>query len=99
MVSLVIDLQAGFSNDTVVVEVNRKEVLNRTMMSTDYSIGLAYSTEVQVPQGPVTIAVHVPSRGISDIFSEELSNKTYLGVSIVNSQINFDSSNEMFTYF
>ena len=99
MVSLFIDFQDGFSDDTVVVEVNGQEIFNKKNVNTDYSLGLADSVDRKVPKGTVDIKVSVPSRNISDTFSLEVTNNVYMGVSFVDDRIDHHISDEMFQYF
>jgi hypothetical protein len=59
-----IDLREGFSGDTVVVRAGGRELLRREGVSTDYSVGLAASLELDVPEGVPEVEVELPERGI-----------------------------------
>ena len=99
MASLVIDLQDGFSDDTVVIRVDGQEIFHKEGVNTDYSLGRADSVEIQVPEGSVNVEVTVPSRHLSDTIVLEVSTTVYLGVSILDDRIDYRISDEMFLYF
>jgi hypothetical protein len=99
MVSLVIDLQDGFSDDTVVIRVDGQEVFHKEGVNTDYSLGRADSVEIPVPEGCVNVEVTVPSRHLSGTIVLEVSATVYLGVSILDDRIDYRISDEMFLYF
>jgi hypothetical protein len=99
MASLVIDLQDGFSDDTVVIRVDGRETFHKQSVSTDYSLGRADSVEIQVSEGRVKVEVAVPSRRLSDAILLDVSTTVYLGVSIPDGEVGFRISNEMFLYF
>lgn len=99
MVSLHIDFQTGFSNDTVIVQIDGHEIFRKNNVNTDYSLGLADSADTQVTRGTVNIKVTVPTRNVSDSFSLEISKTAYLGISIIDERIEYQFSDEMFEYF
>ena len=99
MVTLAIDLQDGFSDDTVVIRVDGQEIFHKEGVNTDYSLGRADSVEIQVPEGSVNVEVTVPSRHLSDTIVLEVSTTVYLGVSILDDRIDYRISDEMFLYF
>ncbi len=96
---LVIDFQEGFSEDNISVRIDEQEVLYKTDLNTDYSIGLADSFQIQVHKGLVKIDVIVPSRQLSNSIIISVSKTFYLGVSIIDHKINFISSDKMFIYY
>ncbi|MHC4617840.1 MAG: hypothetical protein ACYTEQ_08815 [Planctomycetota bacterium] len=99
MASLAIDLQDGFSDDTVVIRVDGQEIFHKQGVNTDYALGRADSVEIQIPEGSVNVEVTVPSRRLSDTIVLEVSATVYLGVSIPDDEIHFRTSDEMFLYF
>jgi hypothetical protein len=99
MVSLVIDLQDGFADDTVVICVDGQEVYHEQDVNTDYSLGRADSVEIRVSQGSVSVEIAVRSRHLSDTLALEVSKTVYLGVSILDDKIDYRISDEMFRYF
>lgn len=99
MASLVIDLQDGFSDDTVMIQVAGQEIFHKEGVNTDYSLGRADSVEVQVPEGSVDVEVTVPSRDLLESIVLEVSTTVYLGISILDDRIDHQISDEMFLYF
>ena len=99
MASLIIDFQEGFSNDTVVVNVEGSEIFHKNDINTDYSLGRADSIEIQDIEGIVKVGVTVSTRNISGSTEIEVSKPIYLGVSIKSGRISFSISDEMFQYF
>jgi hypothetical protein len=82
MPTLHIALQEGFSNDDVVVRVNGHEILRKSGITTRPQIGYADSIERELPPGRVTVEVSVTSRNTSSSEVIELTQPTYLGVSL-----------------
>ena len=97
MKQLRIDLQAGFSNDTVKIRIDNHEVFQKEGVSTDYSIGRADSVEAEVKEGDLTVEVSLPKKNLSKAI--EISKAAYLKVSVQNGEIVLDPSNEMPLYF
>lgn len=97
--SLVIDLQDGFSNDTVEIRIEGTEKYHQTGITTDYSVGIADSVEIEVPLGFINVEISVPSRQLADTIILQISTKVYLGVSIDENSIKHRISDEMFVYF
>jgi len=63
MAVLSVALEDGFEDDTVVVEVNGRQVFERDGVSTRTQIGLAESFEVTVDEDEAVVEVRVSSRG------------------------------------
>jgi hypothetical protein len=99
MVLLQIDLQNGFSNDTVVLRVDRELIFHKKGVSTDYSLGRADSVDIQVPEGTVKLNVQIPLLKLSDTITLDTKTNVFLGISIQDEGIHFRVSNEMFIYF
>lgn len=99
MASLVIDLQDGFADDTVVIRVDAQEIFHQQGVNTDYALGRADSVEIQVPEGSVDVEVTVPSRHVSGTIVLEVLAPVYLAVSISDNSVHYRVSDEMFLYF
>ena len=54
-VTIAVDLQDGFINDTVSISVGGRELLREEGVSTRFQIGLAKSVKVEVPEGRTTL--------------------------------------------
>ena len=81
-VTLTIDLEAGFNEDTVNIYVNRERVAYSEGVTTDYSVGLAGSVLVDVPPGLITLELSVPKRQISHTLDLEVGQGTSVRASI-----------------
>jgi hypothetical protein len=99
MANLVIDLQEGFKDDTVVILVNEQEVFQKQGLSTDYSIGFADRAECQGPPGKRTVEVRLPQKNLTANVELDVQDTRYLGVKIHEGRIEFKISDEMFIYF
>jgi hypothetical protein len=98
MATLVIDLQDGFSADTVSIHVNGKEIYHKQGVNTDLSISRADSVQTQVPAGATNITISVPSKHLSKTVTHEVATTLYLGVSIHGGVLEVQPSNEQFFY-
>jgi hypothetical protein len=98
MALLYIDLQEGFTDDTVIVRVNDAEVFRQENVETRLQIGLAESVEVTVAEGSVDVEVLVASRSLSKAIKVQVSAETYVGVSIVEGKIDYHISDNMIGY-
>lgn len=98
MVTLSINFQDGFTDDTIVLQVNGEEVFRKEHVSTKLLLGLADSFKTEVETGPVRIEVNVQTKGIEKTFLLEVSSDTYIGISIVNGMIEYIVSDEPFGY-
>lgn len=96
---LTLDFQSGFLEDSIKVRVNDKVVFEQENFSTDYSVGLAETHEIQVKEEEAQITVEVKSKRISDSITIEMKPKIFLGISIDEGKIIFEVSDEMFLYF
>jgi hypothetical protein len=99
MDSLVIDLQDGFADDTVVIRVEGKEIYHKQDVNTNHALGHADSVETQVDQSSISIEIIVLSRFLRDILALDVCGTMYLGVSILDDKIDYRISKEMFYYF
>jgi hypothetical protein len=99
MVNLVIDLQEGFKDDTVVILVNDQEVFQKQGLSTDYSIGFADRAECQGPPGKRTVEVRLPQKNLTARVEVDVQDTKYLGVEVQEGRIEFTKSDDIFLYF
>ena len=100
MTQLHIALQDGFFHDTVVVQVNGKEVFRKGDVKTRFQIGLAESFEVEVPSGDATVEVALPEKKrANSTIVKAGSQLMYLGVSLnERGEVTFLVSQEPFGY-
>ena len=98
MVLLTIDFQEGFQNDTVVVSIDGEQALRKDDMHTQMLLGVAESVEIEVLPGRRTIDIAVPTRGLAHQVDLELMSNAYLGVSIVDGELDVIVADEPFGY-
>ncbi|MFL6233406.1 MAG: hypothetical protein ACJ76N_09765 [Thermoanaerobaculia bacterium] len=99
MPKLTIDLQTGFSNDQVILRVAGAEVLKKSEVTTNLAISLAESCQTEVKETSVDVEVLVPSRGLKGAVKLDTTRTPYLGVSIVEGQLELKPSETMLFYF
>ena len=99
MAELVIDLQEGFSNDSVLITVNGKEVYRQENVTTDYSVGLAGSIETNTTEDAVWLEVTIPSKHISNKTHINISSTPFVSAALAENGIVFKYSTERFVYF
>ena len=61
-------LQDGFDGDEVVVRVDGDEAYRGEEITTRTQISHAADTQLDVPDGPFTLEVDVPTRGVHETF-------------------------------
>jgi hypothetical protein len=87
MVSLEIHLQAMFTNDTVIVRVNGKEVFRETSVTTDTRRMRAAYFQTTVSPGEVTVSVEVPTRNVSGSQVFHVTGATFITVNLTDGQL------------
>lgn len=98
MVKLGIDLQDGFDGDEVIVTVNGSELLHQMGVSTKGILGLADSSELEVEDGPLTVEIEIPNRGIAERLNLDGTSIAYLGVSVADDKLRTFVAREPFGY-
>jgi hypothetical protein len=61
-------LQDGFDQDSVVMRVDGAEAYRGVQVTTRTQISHAADTQLEVPAGPFTLEVEVPTRGVHQSF-------------------------------
>jgi hypothetical protein len=95
--SIRIDLREGFEQDEVVIRVDEEEVFRKEGVTTLPQIGRADGIDAQVGQGPVTVQVELPKRGVSGSFSVPEPG-VHLGISIEDGELAYEISPTPFRY-
>lgn len=93
-----IAFQEGFTGEAVVVRINGKEAYRKDEMKTKFQIGYAGSFEVDVEEGSVNIEVLLPAQGLSEKFEVQVSEPTYVAVSLEQDKIVHHVSAQPFGY-
>ena len=82
MASLSIDLQDGFSDDTVVVRVEGIVASRESGVTTRTEIGLARTLRLVLDGASVQLEIELPERQICESIKIDLAHPTFLGVSL-----------------
>lgn len=98
MPRLTIDLQDGFSNDEVILRVAGIEVLKKSQVTTNPAISLAQSCPVEVGEGTLEVEVLVPSRKLQGAVRLDVARTPYLGVNVVENELELQPSETMLFY-
>ncbi len=98
MVLLHIALQDGFRNNTVLMRLNGKRIYRKNNLKTRTQIGLADSVELETDEGPASLEVSLPQERIVGSIAFVLKSVTYIGVSIIEGEVQFKVQNVPFGY-
>lgn len=98
MVTISIDLQEGFEDDTLVLYVNNQEMYRKEAVTTRLILGIADSIQFEIPQGQMILEVVLPKRKLS--WKQELSasEPVFIGIAIRESRLIPRISATPFTY-
>jgi UTP:GlnB (protein PII) uridylyltransferase len=98
MATLIIDLQDGFSADTIIIHVNGDSVYHKQNIETDLRISRADSTQTQVHAGSVNLDINVPTKRLSKAVTLQVATTLYVGISIRGDTLEVRSSDKPFLY-
>ena len=98
MAKLGLHLQEGFTGEEVVVRVNGEERLRREGVRTRRVLGLAEHVELDVDDGPLSIEVSVPARGLEKRIELEADDKVYVGISLSGGDLRVITRKTAFGY-
>ena len=90
-----VDFQDGFNKDHVELYVNGRKRIEAEGVTSRRQLGLALSTELEVPAGTVEVEIRIPTQNLSKTLSVDTPN---LGISIRNGQIEIITSGKRFGY-
>jgi len=90
-----VDFQDGFNKDHVELYVNGRKRIEAEGVTSRRQLGLALSTELEVPAGTVEVEIRVPTQNLSKTLSVDTPN---LGISIRNGEIEIITSGKRFGY-
>src|SRR5262245_44780574 len=98
MARLGLHLQDGFTGDEVVVKVNGEERLHRDEVRTRRVLGLAEHVELDVADGPLTVEVSLPARGLTKRLELTAEGEVYVGISLAGGELRLITSKTPFGY-
>ena len=95
--SIRVDLREGFEDDEVVIHVGEEEVYRKQGVTTMTQIGRADGIDASVAEGPLTVRVELPKRGLAESFSLPAPG-LHLGISIEDGEMTHEVSPTPFRY-
>jgi hypothetical protein len=95
--SIRVDLREGFEDDEVVIHVGEEEVYRKQGVTTMTQIGRADGIDVPVAEGPLTVRVELPKRGLAESISLPEPG-LHLGISIEDGELMLEISPTPFRY-
>lgn len=95
---LSVALQEGFADDTVALYLDGQEVFRKEHLTTHPFLGVADSIALQVEDRTALLEITVESRGLSKSMPLEITRDTYIGVSLVEGDLDTFVSKEAFGY-
>jgi hypothetical protein len=89
----------GFAADTVLVEVEGKEVARQSGLTSSLATALAATAEAALPVSAGLVTVSVPGRGLSASQKLDFLAQPYLAVAIRDGRLVLRPQDEPFVYF
>jgi hypothetical protein len=86
MPTLYVDIQEGFKNDTVTIDVNGKQIYQKSNLTTSPISGPIDTFNIEIKQEPTIIEVTIPTKKIQNKTTLTPKSDTYLGISITENQ-------------
>jgi len=90
-----VDFQDGFNKDHVELYINGRKRIEAEGVTSRRQLGLALSSELEVPAGTLEVEIRIPTKNLSKTFSVDTPN---LGISIRNGEIEIITSGKRFGY-
>jgi hypothetical protein len=80
-------LQDGFDADTVLIRVDGAEVYRGEQLTTRTQISRAADTQLDVPEGPFTLEVEVPTRNAREVLELDPHAHPNVALSLLDGRI------------
>jgi hypothetical protein len=88
--TLRIDLQGGFDRDTVEIWVDEERRWRGEAVTTKFTLDLAASVPLEVPDGPTDVRVALPEQGIEEVLEALVAGDTYVVVRVENDRLRLE---------
>jgi hypothetical protein len=85
--TLRIDLQGGFDRDAVEFWVDEERRWREDTVTTKFTLDLAASVPLEVPDGPVDVRVVLPERGLEQAIEALVAGETYIVARVEHDQL------------
>ena len=90
MATLRIDLQGGFDSDTVEIWVDEERRWREEAVTTKFTLDLAASVPLEVPEGPADVRVVLPERSIERALEALVAGETYVIARVENDRLQLE---------
>ena len=90
MGTLRIDLQGGFDSDTVEIWVDEEQRWRGEAVTTKFTLDLAASVPLEVPDGPADVRVVLPGRGIEQALEALVAGESYVVARVENDRLQLE---------
>jgi hypothetical protein len=98
MPTLRVDLQEGFSGDTVEIEIDGAPKVVKRFVTTRMQIGFADYITFDLAAGPHRLSLRMPERGATDSQTINLQQDAHVGVGLEGDKLVTKISDEEFRY-
>ncbi|WP_167611753.1 hypothetical protein [Maribellus sediminis] len=98
MTTLSIDFQDGFDKDSILCTVNELTVFNKKAVTTSKLTGLADSINIEVEKGKAHLEITIVNRNLSKLIKLNITEESYIGISLAGDSISYIRSAEPFGY-
>ena len=90
MATLRIDLRGGFDRDTVEIWIDEDRRWREDAVTTKFTLDLAASVPLEVPDGPADVRVVLPERGIEQVLEALVAGETYVVARVENDRLELE---------
>lgn len=87
MATLRIDLRSGFDRDTAEIWIDRDLRWREDAVTTKFTLDLAASVPLEMPDGPVDVRVVLPERGIEQAVEALVAGESYVVARVENDRL------------
>jgi hypothetical protein len=85
-----VDLQGGFDRDAVEIWIDEERRWREDAVTTKFTLDLAASVPLEVPDGPADVRVVLPERGIEQSVEALVAGETYIVVRVEDDRLVLD---------
>ncbi len=87
MATLRIDLQGGFDRDAVEIWVDEERRWREDAVTTKFTLDLAASVPLEVPEGPVDVRIVLPEQGVEQSIEALAAGEAYIVARLENDRL------------
>ena len=87
MATLRIDLQGGFDRDAAEIWIDEERRWREDAVTTKFTLDLAASVPLEMPDGPVDVRVVLPERAIEGTIEALVAGETYIVVRVEDDRV------------